>query len=234
MDIYFTAETTWPIVRTGRKMRTTRGPGFTDLKVSVRLHMSGEDRRRFTHPFSSKYALDVGTALSDSKRFVPALLEMGADDVQVTTSWWSEEKNVARYDMTYVLHFEGIGHAKGAESAEKCLEKLRVEGVLAARVVTVAFQELDRVQVLVVRDALKEKLSLLANGLVQEARTRAKAKIDYEEQKKKLHAHLARETESIAMEAIQQTCAEYSVNEEDLRLAVEGTLELKMLNLMGM
>jgi hypothetical protein len=234
MDINFTAESLWPITRTGRKMRTTRGPGFTDLKVAVRLRMTGEDRRRFTHPFSSKYALDVGTALSDSKRFVPTLLGMGADDVQVTTSWWSEEMGVARYDMTYVLHFEGIGHAKGAESAEKCLEKLRTEGTLAARVAEVACEELDRVQQLMARDARKEKLSLLANGLVQEARTRAKVNIDYEAQKKQLHAHLARQTESLAMEAIAQTCSEYGLKEEDLRQAVEETLELKTLSLLAM
>ena len=149
MDIKFNSTSTWPITRESRKMRTTRGPGFTDLKVSVRLHMTGADRHRFTHPFSSRHGLTVGEALTDSRNFVPALLE-------------------------------------------------------------------------------------LAGGLVEDARAQAKAKIDYDAKRQQLSTHLANETVNIAVDLISQACTQYGVDEEDLRRAVDGTLEMKTLTLMGM
>ena len=233
MDINFDSTSTWPITRTGRKMRTTRGPGFTDLKVSVRVHMTGEDRHRFTHPFSSKYGLDLGTALQDSRNFHTALSELGADKVTAETSWWVGSKEAAHYDVSYVLHFEGIGHGKVADSAEKQLVVLRDSGVIAARATTVALQELDRVQKLIVQDTQKEKLSWLAQGLVEEARKQAKAKINYEERKQQLNIYLADEAEKIAWDLITEACQGYGVEEEDLRRAVEGTLEMKSISLMG-
>lgn len=234
MDINFETTAVWPITRKGRKMRTTRGPGFTDLKVSARVHMSGQDRHRFTHPFSSKYGLDLGTALKDSRNFVPALLEMGADTVTAETSWWVGGKDSAHYDVTYILHFEGIGHSKLADSAEKQVEKLRIKGDIAGRATAVALQELDRVQKLIVQDTQTEKLRWLAQGLVEEARKQAKAKISYDERKEQLNICLADETQSIAMNLIAEASQGYAVEEEDLRRAVEGTLEMKSLSLMGM
>ena len=234
MDIKFNSTSTWPITRESRKMRTTRGPGFTDLKVSVRLHMTGADRHRFTHPFSSRHGLTVGEALTDSRNFVPALLELGADKVTATTSWWTSAQDEAQYDVTYTVHFEGIGHGKMAASAETQIEDMRVMGTLSARVTAVATGELDRVLKLMAQDAKKEKLSWLAGGLVEDARAQAKAKIDYDAKRQQLSTHLANETVNIAVDLISQACTQYGVDEEDLRRAVDGTLEMKTLTLMGM
>ena len=200
-----------------RKMRTTRGPGYTTLKVSLKASVPESEMPPAPWP-SLTTACESGLMPESITSLNPDRTSLGWG------YWYTGEKGEVCTGFTFWITFEDRGHAKRAEAALKALGRSRSAGVEAAFLRSMIEQVFASSMSEREREESKRQLSWMASGIVAEARRKAKQDMRYEEAVTALRNALRNHTENNAIDLVSQVSREHGVDEADLKLAVEAVL----------
>lgn len=204
-----------------RKMRTTRGPGFTTLTQSYKLTMAEPVAAR---GFAIESKLNCKDAWPDD------LKHFFANSVEFTSYTAAFEPTVV---VSLRVTYEDTGHWRRAEVGRKTLSQLRFSGADLRYIVKTAAEELERIKQ---QEAIKEastKLRWVASGIAAEADRLARAEISYQEKLDSLRRTLKNYTENHAMDAVATISREHGFDEAELRAAVEKVLAQPTFTLLG-
>ena len=201
-----------------RKMRTTRGPGFTELQFPVRVTV--------TDP-----AWDGGMRLPSMedpfmKAVQPAEWKaFGADLIFVnTTYWYRNAEDQPTFTVGIRVRYEDVGHARRAQNGMAQILLNKKAGVETAFAERVAQQVLDAHIAAQAAEKTAQELSWMASGIVSEARRRGREEMNYDEQAKRLRTALANHTENHAIDLASEVARDHGVDEAALKVAVEELL----------
>jgi hypothetical protein len=214
MDI--NAEYVGELKQEGRKMRTTRGPGYTTLKTVVRLWVPGSST------MSSWPSLTKPLAEAVRPREWEALR---ADKIEVTWGFWYRgDDDNARCAFGFDVTYEDRGHASRAEEGRKILARLRKDGIETAFVTAVTQGAFESAARSIAAEEAARTLGWMAAGIVSEAGRRAREEMEYDKQVERLRTALANHTENFAIDFVSEVAREHGVDEADLKVAVEELL----------
>jgi hypothetical protein len=210
------AEYVGEVTQEGRKMRTTRGPGYTTLKTSVRLRIPASDMLprwpSLTEPLSK----------ADRPREWEAL---HADKINLTWGYWfTDDQGNATCAFGFEVTYEDRGHASRAAAGRKILARLRKDGVETAFVTALTREAFESVSKSLAAEETSKTLSWMAAGIVSEAGRLARVEMDFDKQAERLRTALANHTENFAIDLVSQVSREHGVDEADLKVAVEELL----------
>jgi hypothetical protein len=200
-----------------RKMRTTRGPGYTSLRSSLKVSVPTEEMPGSPWP-SMTEAVEKAVMPDEMKA-------LKADSIDLKWSYWygsDNETTVAGFSFN--IHFEDRGHAKRAEEARKVLKRLRADGVESAFLKALIEKELNEAAKKRAAEDAARQLAWMAAGIVSEASRQARESIKYDEQMAKIRRSLANHRENFAIDLVSQVSREHEVDEAELKLAVEEAL----------
>jgi hypothetical protein len=214
MDI--NAEYVGEVKQEGRKMRTTRGPGYTTLKTVVRLWVTESST------MSNLPSLTKPLAEADRPREWEALR---ADKIEVTWGYWYRgDDDNAKCAFGIEVTYEDRGHAARAAEGRKVLARLRKDGIETAFVTALTRDAFEAAAKSHAAEEAARKLGWMAAGIVSEAGRRAREEMDYDKRAERLRTVLANHTENFAIDFVSEVAREHGVDEADLKLAVEELL----------
>lgn len=200
-----------------RKMRTTRGPGYTTLKVSLKASVPEDEMP--TSPWPSM------TAACDAAVMPEAMADLKADRIGLTWGYWYNGGQSGVFSgFTFFVTFEDRGHAKRAEAARAVLKRLRSERVEAEFLRQMITQTFEAARAARSREEEQRNLSWMASGIFAESLRLAKEAIHYENQLSALRRALSNHTENFAIDMVADIAREHGVDEAVLKQAVEAEL----------
>lgn len=204
------------IVVESRKMRTTRGPGFTTLKVSLKAALGEEV---MPSPWPSLTSAVENTPLPEEMK------ALAADSIKLHWGYWyRDEKDKLCCAFSFHITFEDVGHAKRAEVARLVLKRLKADRVEAAFLSTMIETVFEEAKASRAREDAKRELSWMAEGIVRESRRQAKVTMNYDAEAQRLWRTLSNHTENNAIDMVSTISREHGVDEAELKLAVEKAL----------
>lgn len=205
------------VVSESRKMRTTRGAGFTTLKVGLKATV--RDGEMPASPWPSM------TAACDAAVMPEAMADLKADRIGLTWGYWYRDANDA-LSCAFGFHitFEDRGHAKRAEVARQVLKRFQRDQVEATFIRNMMERVIEETRLERARDEAARELAWMAAGIVAEARKKAMTDIGYQDQLASLRRTLANHTENEAIDMVSEVSREHGVDEAELKLAVEKVL----------
>lgn len=200
-----------------RKMRTTRGPGYTTLKVSLKAAVPESEM-----PPSPWPSL---TAACDAAVMPEAMADLKADRLGLTWGYWyTDAKEQVFSAFSFFITFEDRGHAKRAEAARGVLKRLRSAQVEAEYLRQMIVQAVEAAKVARSREEDQRNLAWMASGIYAEALREAKAAIHYDNQLASLRRALSNHTENFAIDMVAAIAREHGADEAALKQAVEAEL----------
>lgn len=197
---------------TSRKMRTTRGPGFTTIEQSYLIEV-----------WDTKVRDGFEDALNDSTAWPQELRDIDADKVSFSTGYWFDTDR-SKNSATLRLHFEDLGHAKRAEAAMKRLKAIKIRGVDVTFVQSVVTAALEQETKRIADREAAQNIAWVASGIVSEAGRRARDDTAFEARAQALRAELADVTEKHATSMVSAISREHGFDEAELREAVSVVL----------
>ena len=205
------------IVTECRKMRTTRGPGFTTLKVGLKATVRDSEM-----PYSPWPSM---TAACDAAVMPEAMADLKADRIGLTWGYWYRDADDS-LSCAFAFHitFEDRGHAKRAEVARLVLKRFQRDQVEATFIRNMMDRVIEGTRLERAREEASRELAWMAAGIVSEARKKAMIDIGYQDQMAILRRTLANHTENEAIDMVSEVCREHGVDEAELKLAVEKAL----------
>jgi hypothetical protein len=206
------------IATESRKMRTTRGAGFTTLKVGLRATVRDSEM-----PISQ--AWPSMTAACDAASMPEAMADLNADRIGLTWGYWYRDGNDA-LTCAFCFHitYEDRGHAKRAEVGRLVLKRLQSQNVEATFVRGMMERVFEETRLERAREEAARELAWMAAGIVDAARREAMNIIGYSDKLATLRRSLACHTENGAIDMVSAVSREHGVDEAELKLAVEKAL----------
>lgn len=197
-----------------RKMRTTRGPGYTTLKATIRISVQGTDEELRYKSLTED--LETAAHPEEWKGFL-------ADKVELTWGYWFSDENegMSCYIGLHVSYFDR-GHAARAASG-------RMAMLLSTEATARFLEGLVEKSLKAAADARRreeaaQKLGWMAAGIVSEAGRLAREQVGYDDKMMSLQRALATCTEKHAADIVSTVSREQEIDEGELKLAVETAL----------
>lgn len=205
------------ITTESRKMRTTRGSGFTTLKVCVKATVLESEMP--SSPWPSM------TAACDAATMPEAMADLKADRIGLTWGYWYRDADDA-LSCAFGFHitFEDRGHAKRAEAARLVLKRFQRDQVEATFIRNMMERVIEETRLEREREEACRELAWMAAGIVEEARRKAMVATHFKDKIASLRRSLANHTENEAVDMVSVVSREHGVDEAELKLAVEKVL----------
>lgn len=205
------------ITTESRKMRTTRGSGFTTLKVCVKATVLESEMP--SSPWPSM------TSACDAAAMPEAMADLKADRIGLTWGYWYRDADDA-LSCAFGFHitFEDRGHAKRAEAARLVLKRFQRDQVEATFIRNMMERVIEETRLEREREEACRELAWMAAGIVEEARRKAMVATHFKDKIASLRRSLANHTENEAVDMVSVVSREHGVDEAELKLAVEKVL----------